>query len=146
MTVGVSTRATCSRLVGAAFLAGMLAAVSVSSTPSWAQSSPEQEGVNKPIKKKPSRKTASSPAATTESAKGEGQSSTGTALDRRRFRSYSEARMAVFQFPPERTLVMWSATARATTAKNPSGRSEVRQSPIEIAAPAASVYRTTIFS
>jgi hypothetical protein len=70
------------------------------------QSSPKQEGVNKPIKKKPSRKTASSPAATTESAKGEGQSSTGTALDRRRFRSYSEARMAVFQFPPERTLVM----------------------------------------
>jgi hypothetical protein len=58
------------RLVGAAFLAGM-PAVSVSSTSSWAQSSPEQEGVNKPIEKKPSRKTAASPAATTESAKGE---------------------------------------------------------------------------
>ena len=79
MTVGVSARAACSRLVGAAFLAGMLAAVSVSSTSSWAQSSPEQEGVNKPIKKKPSRKIAASPVATTELAKGEGQSSAGIA-------------------------------------------------------------------
>ena len=77
--IGVSARAACSRLVGAAFLAGALAAVSVSSTSSWAQSSPEQEGVKKPISKKPSRKTAASPAATTESPKGEGESSAGTA-------------------------------------------------------------------
>ncbi len=48
-------------IAAAAFLAGMLAAVSVSSTSSWAQSSPEQEGVNKPITKKPSRKIAASP-------------------------------------------------------------------------------------